>query len=48
MKKVYETPNAELFIFATQDILAASGDDVVLSDGDKGGNKTDIGSIPLF
>ena len=48
MKKVYETPNAELVVFATQDVLAASGEDVVLSDGDKGGNKTEIGKIPLF
>ena len=48
MKKVYETPNAELFVFATQDILAASGEDVVLPDGDKGGNSAEIGKIPLF
>jgi hypothetical protein len=48
MKKVYETPNADLIVFATQDVLAASGEDVIINDGDKGGNKTEIGNVPLF
>ena len=48
MKKVYETPEVDMIVFATQDVLAASGEDVVISDGDKGGNKVNIGNIPLF
>lgn len=48
MKKVYETPEAKLFVFHTQDVLAASGEDVILQDGDQGGSKSEIGNIPLF
>lgn len=48
MKKVYETPDAKLFVFAIQDVLAASNEDVVISDGDQGGTKTEIGNITLF
>ncbi len=48
MKKVYETPNADLLLFTTQDVLADSGEFPLVSDGDKGGSSTEIGNIPLF
>ena len=48
MKKIYETPKAENYIFTTQDVLAPSGENIIIDDNDKGGSKTEIGSVTIF
>ena len=48
MKKIYETPEAQFYTFFTEDVLAASNPIVKDMDSDKGGNKTEIGIVPLW